>query len=215
MWKVKAPKRTASRVGPGRRGRGALEDVADAQQQFAGLERLGQIVVGADLEARDAVIRLGPRGQHEDRHIRGRSRSRAARSKPFSPGIMTSRIKRSKAMRLRLGAGVLRILRRGDAIAVLGQKARQQVADAVVVVDDAADGARRPAGLPSASSSIAHRGFATRTSRSTRCALGRSTMRRGSALATAWPAGPSSPRARREAPGLQSARSRASACPSR
>ena len=53
---------------PARLGVAALEQIADAQQQFARLERLGQIVVAAAFEARDAVGRVGQRREHENRH---------------------------------------------------------------------------------------------------------------------------------------------------
>ena len=39
-----------------RRRRGALEDIADPQHQFARLERLGDIIVGADLQALDPAL---------------------------------------------------------------------------------------------------------------------------------------------------------------
>ena len=61
-------------------------------------------------------------------------RSRA-KSKPVSPGIITSRISRSKRRPVELGARLGRGLRGGDAIAFGQQEARQQVADAAVVVD--------------------------------------------------------------------------------
>ena len=50
-----------------RRG-GALEDIADPQDQLTRLERLGDIIVGADLQAFDPAFRLGACGQHDDRH---------------------------------------------------------------------------------------------------------------------------------------------------
>src|SRR5262249_26646525 len=53
------------------RRRHTLQDVADAQHQLARLEGLGEIVVGAALEAGDAVLGLGHRGQEEDRHTAG------------------------------------------------------------------------------------------------------------------------------------------------
>ena len=45
------------------------QDGGDAQQQLARLERLGQIVVGARLQARDPVLRRAARGQQQDRHL--------------------------------------------------------------------------------------------------------------------------------------------------
>ncbi len=62
-------------------------------------------------------------------------RSDLAKSKPFSPGIITSRMSRSKLKPVELGARVGRGLGRGHAVALAGKKARQQVADAAVVVD--------------------------------------------------------------------------------
>ena len=54
-----------------RRRRGALEDIADPQHQFARLERLGDIIVGADLQALDPAFGFMARRQHDDRHRRG------------------------------------------------------------------------------------------------------------------------------------------------
>src|SRR6266404_5598910 len=55
-----------------RRGREALQDVADTQDELARLEGLGEIVVGAMLEPGDAVLRFGHRGEQEDRRSAGR-----------------------------------------------------------------------------------------------------------------------------------------------
>ena len=57
------PERHRLHLGDGSRRR-ALEDIADPQQQFARLERLGDVVVGADLQALDAGIGFGLRRQH-------------------------------------------------------------------------------------------------------------------------------------------------------
>src|SRR5438309_6120443 len=53
------------------RRRHTLQDVADAQDELARLERLGEIVVGAVLEPGDAVLRFGHRGEQEDRRPPG------------------------------------------------------------------------------------------------------------------------------------------------
>ena len=64
----------------------AAEDRLHARDELAGRERLRQIVVGADLEADDAVGLLVAGGQHQDRHLRaargsrGRRRSRPCRA---------------------------------------------------------------------------------------------------------------------------------------
>jgi hypothetical protein len=59
--------------GPRARGRGHVAGPAqhrrDPQHQLAGAERLGDVVVSADLQARDPVLLLPERGQHDDRHL--------------------------------------------------------------------------------------------------------------------------------------------------
>jgi hypothetical protein len=42
---------------------------ADARQQFARLERLGQVIVCAELQAHDAVHRVALGGEHQYRHL--------------------------------------------------------------------------------------------------------------------------------------------------
>ena len=52
-------------------GRCAAEDALDAGDELARVERLRQVVVGADLEADDLVDVLVAGGQHQDRHVGG------------------------------------------------------------------------------------------------------------------------------------------------
>src|SRR4029450_13254381 len=52
-------------------GRGAPEDALDAGHELARVERLRHVVVRADLEPDDLVDVLVPRGEHEDRDVRG------------------------------------------------------------------------------------------------------------------------------------------------
>ena len=47
----------------------APQNGADAGRQFARIERLGQVIVGAEFEADDAVHILAARGEHQDRHL--------------------------------------------------------------------------------------------------------------------------------------------------
>ena len=60
----------------------AAQDRAQPRQQLARLERLGQIIVGAHLQADHAVHGVAARGQHQDRRLRrlraacGRRRAR-------------------------------------------------------------------------------------------------------------------------------------------
>ena len=72
----------------------------DARQELARIERLGQIIVGADLEADDAIGLLGHGGQEDDRQFVVLRRWRQ-RERPSSPGIMMSSTMRSNALRSR------------------------------------------------------------------------------------------------------------------
>ena len=47
----------------------AAQQRADARDELADAERLGQVVVGAALESEDLVGFLAPRREHEDRHV--------------------------------------------------------------------------------------------------------------------------------------------------
>ena len=87
----------------GRRGRSrrrhqrrAAQQRAHAGDQLARAERLGQVVVGAQLQADDAVELLGARGQHQDRQGAQRVgadwRHCRHRSSPLPSGRPTSRI---------------------------------------------------------------------------------------------------------------------------
>ena len=52
-----------------RRGRGAAEDRLHAGDELARVERLREVVVGADLEPDDLVDVVVARGEHEDRDV--------------------------------------------------------------------------------------------------------------------------------------------------
>ena len=56
-------------------GRRAAQQRAHARHELAHAERLGQVVVGAAVEAEHLVGLFAPRGQHQDRHV-AHSRSR-------------------------------------------------------------------------------------------------------------------------------------------
>ncbi len=58
-----------ARIGRGRTRFIAAQDGADARGQFARIEGLGQVVVGAQFQAHDAVHILAARGQHDDRDL--------------------------------------------------------------------------------------------------------------------------------------------------
>ncbi len=50
---------------------GAAQQGADAGHELAGRERLDEVVVGAELEADDAVLDLTLGGEHDDGHVGG------------------------------------------------------------------------------------------------------------------------------------------------
>jgi hypothetical protein len=54
-----------------RRGAGSPQDRAHARDDLPGAERLDDVVVGAELEADDAVGLVAAGGEHDDRHLRG------------------------------------------------------------------------------------------------------------------------------------------------
>jgi hypothetical protein len=60
--------RTSPEVGAGAPRR---QNVGHAQQKLARVERLGEVIVDAGLQPLDALLGLGARGKHEDRHLRG------------------------------------------------------------------------------------------------------------------------------------------------
>ena len=64
--------------------RGAAEQRLDARQQFADVERLGEVVVGAKLEADDAVHDLAAGAQHQDRRRHAPLPERAAHVVPVA-----------------------------------------------------------------------------------------------------------------------------------
>ena len=144
---VHGPKRDHAVVGRGDAWRRALRAPAqhrmDARHEFARIEGLGQVVVGADLQADDAVHVVALGGEHDDGH--GLACARAAvrqRARPSSPGSI-----RSSTIRCgRCAAGSLvelrGVCRRLDIEALFIQVARQQVAQAHVVVDDQDPGLR-------------------------------------------------------------------------
>ena len=71
---VTLPERVSRRMSPAiELGRGVARRAADqraqASDQFLGLERLGEIIVGAGIEAGDLVRPAVARGQHQHRHL--------------------------------------------------------------------------------------------------------------------------------------------------
>ena len=106
----------------------------DTQGQFLRLEGFGQIIIGAEAQALDAILGIAAGGQQDDRRF-GMFADRAGQFKPVhtrhhhieDQKVETQRIERRK----RLG----RIGRRRNAKAAPLQEALQQGADPVVIID--------------------------------------------------------------------------------
>ena len=113
----------------------APEDSAHARQNFPDVERLGDVVVGAEFQPDDAIDRVTFAGDHDDRHVVGR---------PHGPrdveAVLTAEVKiqrdqvdgRRLEMRGKPGA----IFGFGHAIAFEFKRVAQQRANGDVVVDD-------------------------------------------------------------------------------
>ena len=143
-WRPAGPTSTtrspsAQRLGAGgaRRPRRPAQHRLHPQHQLARRERLGHVVVGAELQAEHPVGLLAERGQHDDRQRPGRAaRSRRHTSSPSMPGSIRSSTTRSGGCRVDRGqrrrpVGGQRHLEAGPL-----QVAAHDVAHGRVVVDD-------------------------------------------------------------------------------
>ncbi len=105
------------------------------KHQFARLERLRQVIVGALLEAADAVLRLRHRRQEQDRHLALAAQAARQRDAVLARHhhVEDQKIKGEALQpRARIGG----VGGGGDAKAVFGKIARQQAAQPRVIVDD-------------------------------------------------------------------------------
>ncbi len=132
--KAKRPKRTTAPSALAPKRAGAPQNRADAQQQFARLEGLGEIVVDADLEAAHAIGGLGARGEHDDRHFGAQAQAGGEGEAVFAGHhhVEHDDVERQAFEEAPRLAG-----RGGDrhAMAVLAQIGGKQVAQPPVVVD--------------------------------------------------------------------------------
>ena len=121
----------------GRRRRlGAPQHGLDPRRELARRERLRHVVVGAHLEAGDAVGLLVARGQHHDRHApSGRGCRGRRRSRPCRAGRCRAR-RGAVASRSRLRERVLAGAHPGDAVARLLQVGAHERADRLLVLDE-------------------------------------------------------------------------------
>ena len=135
---VERPAGEAQAVALGARRRQAAraaQDAFHARQQLARIEGLAEVVVGAHLDADDAVELLAARGEHDDRQVRARTQIAAQRQAVLARQHDVEH----DDVEARLGqqlAHLAPVARHGNAKAVARQVFRQQVAQFGVVVDD-------------------------------------------------------------------------------
>ena len=123
------------RLQVGRQRLGPAQHVADARQQLARFERLGQVVVGAHFQAEHAVDRLGARGQHDHRRVRARpqvaTQGQAILARQVE--VEHDQVHVFAVQQLAHGGAVCG---RAHLVAGAAELLGQQGADVVVVVDD-------------------------------------------------------------------------------
>ena len=148
-----------------RRGerRGAPQQRADAREQLAGGERLGEVVVGALVQGRDLVRLVGAHGQDEDR----RRHPGAQLAADLDAAAVGEHEVQHDEVRRRVDRLHQRLVRRGghvERVAARGKDGPQRAADLLLVVDD--QDVRGPLGYghdPSSSLSSGPAGIAGRT----------------------------------------------------
>jgi hypothetical protein len=113
----------------------AAQDDLDAGQQLARAEGLGQVVVGAHLQAHDAVGLVAACGEHHDGQVGPGAQVTTQRQAVVAGQhhVQHHQVEAATVQRLPHGAAVGH---GGGALAVLFEIARQQAADLGVVVDD-------------------------------------------------------------------------------
>jgi hypothetical protein len=134
--------------GRGRLGRaGAAQDRLDPTDQLAGGERLGEVVVAADLQADDAVELLAARREEDDRHL-AEGADAAAGLQAVQLGhqhVHDDEIGRLGAGEGHGGGAVGRLQ---HLPALAGQRVAHDLAQVGVVVDDEHAGLGHPASWP-------------------------------------------------------------------
>ena len=113
----------------------AAQNGFDPRDQFAAAERLREVIVGPHLQANDAVDLLALGGQHDDRDVRFGAKLPAERKSilAWQHEIEEYEVDPAVGQDLLHGPAVSR---RTDPEALLGQRARDEIADLAMVVDD-------------------------------------------------------------------------------
>ena len=118
-----------------RRAAAGAQQRPDPRQQLLALEGLDQVVVGAAVEAADPVLGLGSGGQHQDRHVAVGAQA-AADLDPVEPGQAEVE---DDEVGDEAGGDVERldpVGRGADLVALVAERAAQDVGDVGVVLDD-------------------------------------------------------------------------------
>ena len=123
-------------LGLDRRPGAAAEHRAQAQDEFVGLERLGEVVVGAGLEAGDAIFGRAPGGEQQDRHVGALGAQRAGEGEAGLAGHHDVEDQQVGLDDAELVAGLGGMAGGGDPEALLDEIAREEGAETDVVVDD-------------------------------------------------------------------------------
>jgi hypothetical protein len=117
-----------------RRRAAAPQDGAQPGLQLARLERLGEVVVGADLQPDHAVHRLAAGGQHQDRHVAGAAQA-AAEVEPVGVGQHEVEDHRVEALAPQPCLAVARRAGKGQAKARPAKIVGDHPGEAFVVID--------------------------------------------------------------------------------
>ena len=113
----------------------AAENIANPQQQFAWFERLGKVVVYANLQSLYPVIRFGTSGEHQN----GDVLILAQGLRELEPGLTGHHDIENQQIKCKATHGAARcgrMLGGCDAKPVFVKKTGQQVANALIVIDD-------------------------------------------------------------------------------
>ncbi len=114
----------------------ASQHVAHAREQLARVERLREVIVGADLEADDAVHLVALAGQHNDRHLTGGTQLAADGEAVFSTRQHHIQHHEVHPLHRHQAAQAAAVGHGSDAEAMLLEKLREQAADFPIVIDD-------------------------------------------------------------------------------
>ena len=128
---------------------GPAQQGPDAGGELLGLERLGDVVVGARLEPGHDVVAVGPGRHHDDRHVALAPQPPAQLEAVHAGQHDVDEHDVRRARRRASRAASSRAADIGDGIALVLEREPEGGADALVVLDDQ-DAGGHPAMMPSA-----------------------------------------------------------------